>query len=67
MKVFTVTVQVKKNSSLGADAGFSNTTGSYNTYLGYFSGYNNSTGSRNIFLDMRLDTMLTIKTLPINL
>ena len=38
------------NTFIGADAGFSNTTGAFNTFLGADVGYANSTGSHNTFI-----------------
>ena len=35
---------------IGADAGYSNTTGAANIFLGYDAGYSNTTGGDNIFL-----------------
>jgi hypothetical protein len=38
------------NTFIGADAGFTNTTGAFNTFLGADVGYTNSTGSHNTFV-----------------
>jgi hypothetical protein len=40
----------KDNYFIGHLAGFSNTTGLYNSYLGYQSGYSNITGNYNTFM-----------------
>ena len=38
------------NTFIGADAGFTNTTGAFNTFLGADVGFLNSTGSHNTFV-----------------
>jgi trimeric autotransporter adhesin len=38
------------NYFIGQQAGFSNTTGLYNSFMGYQSGYYNNIGEKNIFL-----------------
>lgn len=40
------------NSFLGAQAGYSNTTGNYNSFLGAQAGYNNTTGHQNSFVGL---------------
>jgi hypothetical protein len=37
------------NYFIGHDAGFSNTTGIFNSFFGYEAGYNNTTGELNLF------------------
>ena len=45
---------------IGADAGYSNTTGTSNTFLGRSAGYYNTTGSNNTFLGYRAGFYNTI-------
>lgn len=40
----------KRNSFLGHESGYSNTTGYYNSFLGYRTGYSNQNGKSNVFM-----------------
>jgi len=50
---YTIDSDFYRNVMLGAQAGYSTTTGNNNTYVGYQSGRNNETGTGNVFIGYR--------------